>query len=174
MDYFKMSQDRRVRGAAQPIDMDALHRLSKEELDAVPSLNYYISGSVGVSYPDYIDYPVKLVSEKLKKIMVKYQKDALMKTVVLIEKEKQRQKIYYYILPPQLDCAAENNNMAADDDRLVLDQEKIGSSRIFQVVGKRQDLIVRLDVAESILRRNPNGVWFEKVLTAQKVRDGGI
>lgn len=45
----------------------------------------------------------------------------------------------------------------------VLDVEKVGRRAIFLAKDFNRRLIVRLDVAESILRREANGIWFEPV-----------
>jgi hypothetical protein len=155
MDYFHMCTDTRIKGRmAQPTELRALRDKSREEIEQQPPINRYIESS-RVAYPDIIVSPVLLVAEKLKKIMEKYQADAYFKTVVLIEKEKNVQNTYYFIQPPNMDCTAEGGK--------ALDQVKVGSARIFTASGMSGKLIVRLDVAESILRRSPDGVWFEKL-----------
>jgi len=133
-------------------------------------VNLYVKKSGRIEYPDCIENPVMLLSEKLKRVIGIYQKDAVFGAVTLIEKETNRQEIYYTVSAPRIGCAS---NETAYDARgkvkeLVIDQEKAGQARVFFAEGNGQRLIVRLDVAESILRRDPYGVWFEKVKVKTK------
>ena len=170
-----MRLDARVHSVAEPIgaNVNKLRHLTREEISAMSmSTNLYVKKSGRIEYPDYIEHPVMLLSEKLKKIMSKYQKDAIFKTVILIDKDLKRQKIYYLISAPCIDCAAEETTYDARGNvkELVIDQEKVGHARIFFAEKNGQRLLVRLDVAESILRRDANGVWFERVRVTAKER----
>jgi len=171
VDYFMMRQDARVTGAAVPVGdaVEELRHMGRVGIGAIPTtLPLYVSEAGDVEYPDYIESPLMLVSEILKKIMGKYQKDVIFKTVVLIEKGKNRQELYYLTSAPKIDCASDETVYDARGDvkELVLDREKIGHARIFCADGYERQLLVRLDAAESILRRDPDGVWFEKVRLA--------
>ena len=167
MEYFIMRQDPRVYNAAEPTgaDISGLRHMTREEINAVSMpINLYIKNTKAAEFPDYIEKPLMLVSEKLKKIMSKYQKDVIFKTVILIEKGTNRQEIYYLISAPQIDCASGETtyDKRGNINDLVIDEKKIGGARIF-FTGKNEKLIlVRLDAAESILRRDSNGVLFEK------------
>ena len=167
MDYFILKKDKRLSGVAEPTNLGCLVNKSRDELDKAPALSSYLKWS-GKAYPDYIDYPVMLVSEKIKNIMEKYQGDAYFKTVVLIEKENNRQLIYYHIRPPLIDCIAKEPGCGKETKEITLDRVKVGNARIFSAKEKTNDLFVRLDVAESILRREPDGICFEKVEVINK------
>ena len=48
--------------------------------------------------------------------------------------------------------------------KIVLDKEKIKDKKIFKIKESSKTMVVvRLDVAESILRRKPKGVFLEKL-----------
>lgn len=126
----------------------------------------YVDGIRGlnIEYPDYIASPIPLIAEKLYTILKKYQQDALFHQVVLIEKDTGKQKNYYMMLPPIIESANKEKTVY---DRVgnvldfVLGTECIGRNRIFRVRELKNQIAVRLDVAESILRRDANGIWFE-------------
>jgi len=171
MDYFIIHQDERIiLDIAKPKPESLyLQVLTREEMQAIPrtiAINLQESGQN--QYIDYIEKPIKLVSEKLKQIMSKYQSDIIFKTAVLLEKKKNRQEIYYLLSVPQIDCASTETvyDMYGNVREFVLDEKKTGQSRIFSVSGYGTRIIVRLDVAESILRRSSYGIVFEKVKTA--------
>jgi len=168
MEYFMMRQDPRVHNVAEPTGaiVSKLRHITREEMDAISiPPNMYVKKGSTIEYPDYIESPIMLVSEKLKRIMSKYQKDAIFKAAILMEKDINRQETYYMISAPRIECASDESTYDTHGriKELVLDQEKVGHARIFFAIGCEQRVFVRLDVAESILRRDSNGVWFERM-----------
>ena len=168
MDFFIMSQNKRISNAARAVaGSPKIKNMNREELAAMPdTMLLYVEEDRHNEYPDYIE-ELGVVSGKLKRIMSKYQKDILFKTVVLIEKSNNRQQTYYYLSAPEIQSAVtvqkNMENQKNRENKLILDEEKIGQTRIFSVQHYGKRLIVRLDAAESILRRDSYGVWFEKV-----------
>jgi len=168
MEYFMMRQDPRVHNVAKPVGekVAMLRHITRDEMNtaSIPT-NLFVQNGGKAEFPDFIEDPVMLVSEKLKKVMSKYQKDAVFKTVVLIERETNRHEVYYLISAPRIDCASCETTYDARGNfkELVIDQDKVGHARIFFPVGNERRILVRLDVAESILRRHPYGVWFERI-----------
>jgi len=172
MDYFIMCQDSRLYNVAKPAlgSLD-FRKLTREQINDISVTQIlYISESKHNEYPDYIEGAGMLVSEKLMRIMGKYQSDAIFKTIVLIEKKTNRQEIYYLISPPEIDCMSAETvcDRQGRVKKFVLDEDKVGYARIFHAVNYREKIIVRLDAAESILRRDPYGIWFERVTTAER------
>ena len=137
------------------------------------NLNPYSEGSLTIvvednlhnEYPDYIEEPVMLISEKLKRIVGKYQRNITFNLVVLVERNRRHQEVYYMMGVPEIDCLVDDIELDAMGNLkdFTLDEAKIGSNRIFRVKGHNKKLIVRLDVAESLLRRDAAGITFEKL-----------
>ena len=172
MDYFIMHQDARVTNCVNliPGPMN-LRTLSREQITSIPTTKIiYVQEDSQNEYPDYLESEGMLVSEKLKRIMSKYQQNAVFKTIVLIEKKKNRQEIYYLVSPPRIECSSPDTvyDKQGNVRSFVMDTDKVGHARIFCAAGRANRIFVRLDVAESILRRSPFGVSFEKVLTVSK------
>jgi len=167
MDYFIMSLDPRLHNAAKPApESPALRDLARKRIGRdINTKTLIVDDSKHNEYPDFLDGTVMLVSEKLKNILSMYQKDIIFKAVVLIERKKNRQELYYQFEVPEIDCKVDvpDRGIGSKAEGLVIDQEKVGYARVFRVnyYGKR--LLVRLDVAESILRRDSYAVRFNRV-----------
>lgn len=168
MEYFIMQMDRRLRRLPQfQVPKELLNMSKTGQVNGKEKVSViYVDGIQGlnIEYPDYIASPIPLIAEKLYTILKKYQQDALFHQVVLIEKDTGKQKNYYMMLPPIIESANKEKTVY---DRVgnvldfVLGTECIGRNRIFRVRELKNQIAVRLDVAESILRRDANGIWFE-------------
>lgn len=122
-----------------------------------------------LEYADYLEHPVLLIAEKLRNILQKYQTDAVFQRVMLIEKETGKQSPYCFMSPPVIACAHKEESrfdVRGNVAELVLDADRVEKRRIFLAEDYHKELLVRLDVAESILRRDSNGIWFEPVKIA--------
>lgn len=176
MDYFRMKTDERLCRLPQlqiPKGLSLLE-MTKEKIEKIktPSI-VYVKGAHGLSidYGDYLEKPIPLIADKFQKILQKYQQDMLFHRVILIEKETGLQKPYYLIMPPEITCADEEESQydtMGNVQNFVLDVEKAGNHKIFLAKDYKRQLLVRLDVAESILRREANGIWFEPVKAAER------
>jgi len=150
---------------------DLRQQVSKQSSGIPTTKIIFVDESRKNAYPDILEEPVLLVSEKMKRILGMYrQPGAVFETVILIERKKNQQHAYYQVFAPEIQCRVDmpDNSKGNKAEGLVLDEIKIGYARIFYVnyYGKR--LIVRLDVAESILRRDSFGVRFNRVITVGK------
>ena len=147
-------------------DSPKLHKLTRSQIDniSLTKILYVKERAYNSEYSDYLE-TYMLVSEKLKRIMSKYQSNAIFKTVVLIERKINRQEIYYLISAPLIQCASDQTvyNKQGQVKEFVLDEEKVGHARIFKADNYENHVLVRLDVAESILRRDSYGVSFDRV-----------
>lgn len=168
MDYFRMCQDERIFYKPQLLLPDNIHLkdAAKEQTDHIAAAEViYVKENCYNEYAGYIDNPLKLVSKNIKKILSKYQKDISFKPVVLIEKESNRQENYYLMAAPEIECVLEISGGEPPSDRkeFILDEGKVKHLRVFSAKDCNGQLFVRLDVAESILRRKAYGIMFEKV-----------
>jgi len=166
MDYFMMQQDARVQNVAELAPgAPKLKSLTREQVRDIPITEIlYVREGQQNEYPDFLE-GYMLVSERLKRILGKYQKDTLFKTMILIEKERNRQEVYYLMSVPEVDCLSVETvyDKRGDVIEAVLDASRVGHARIFHVSGCGKRVFLRLDVAESILRRDSYGVWFERL-----------
>lgn len=134
---------------------------------------YVKHSGLETDYADYLESPVPLVAGKFQRILQKYQHDMVLQRVMLIEKEIGRQKQYFFMKPPEIVCADERESefdARGHVQSFVLNVEKAGNRKIFMSADYNRQMLVRLDVAESILRRESSGIWFEPVRTAGRSR----
>lgn len=176
MDYFIMKTDKRLSKLPQmqiPKELSSMVMMKEKPEKIETSSIIYVKENHGLSieYADYLEKPLPLIAEKFQKILQKYQKDMLFHRVTLIEKETGKQKPYYLMVPPKIACAKKEESVydsIGNVKDFVLDVEKAGNRKIFIAEDYGRQLIVRLDVAESILRREANGIWFEPVNSSRK------
>ena len=86
--------------------------------------------------------------------------------MVLIHKENALQYQYVHTLMEQVDAVSDKTEYYPNGTvkQLVLDHSKIGRHNLFLLEGNhRKDPIVSLALAESLLRRQPIGIYFEEV-----------
>lgn len=178
MDYFIMKTDERLCKLPQmqiPKELSPVG-MTKEKIKKIKTDSIvYVKESYGlnIDYADYLEKPVPFIANKFQKILQKYQQDILFHQVMLIEKETGQQKPYYLMLPPEITCADKEESQydsMGNVQNFVLDMKKVGNRKIFLAQDYGRQLLVRLDVAESILRREADGIWFEPVKAAERSR----
>ena len=118
-------------------------------------------------YTDFMEKPFLLVSNEFKKTVSMYNKEYDCKPVVLVDKEKQTQMVYWYMALPNVDYFLDkdkptNSNMAGRKtaEFYKIDITKVTGLSFFMFQWRpttTATYIIRLDLAESILRRNAQG-----------------
>ncbi|MBC2580555.1 imm11 family protein [Clostridium sp. DJ247] len=171
MEYFVIYQDKRIENAAEPIGIlkeiskDMLNKEGTKHMDELP-IQFDIKEKSSSEYIDFIEKPVPLVSDNLKKLLQKYDKKIFFKPIVLCDRKQEKQDLYWLMVPDSIDCLSDKSEFNKDGTlkRLVIDKKKVGNFKIFKVNGIMEDLmLVRLDAAESILRRDFTGIKLKKV-----------
>jgi len=172
MDYFIMSQDKTLLDAVQPtgtanqIQRTPFKRLDPKQLDDQP-VQFYIKESFNPIYIDFIEHPLPLVTDTVKTLLEKYQTNIFFKPVLLTDLKRMRQELYWLIIPPSISCLADESvyNVNGTLKKMVLDSGKLKRAKIFTIKGIMENyIIVRLDVAESLIRRNFIGIKFTKAI----------
>ena len=93
----------------------------------------------------------------------------MFKTLALIDKVHNKQVNYYLPIVEELEVLSEATEFNLNKTvvrKLILDEEKMKqlSKKIFKIKESSKPLIiVRLDIAESLLRRNFKGIKLERV-----------
>lgn len=167
MEYFIMRQDPKLLNVVKLLKWATptkeKNRFQKLRMSKQETRLMFVTDDIYNEYPDFIEEPFYLISDKLKRIMKLYQPNLYFETVVLSEPKNNEQNIYHFFAVPEMECASSKCvRRYGKIEKLILDPIKIGNNRIFKVLGE-ENLIVRLDVAESILRRVPYGILFERV-----------
>jgi len=164
MDYFIVKQDPELKHVAKIKDWNK--SLSPVKVSTKVA---YVEDHIFKEYPDFYEKPGLLLAKKFKKILELYQQDIEFQTVVLVDKKDKHQVSYDLIHVPIVDCISEESEQQYGKiNTLVLDLDKIDDYRIFKIKGYGNQLVVRLDVAESLLRRSAYGIAFEKIEVSKK------
>ncbi len=108
---------------------------------------------------DILDRQGFLVSEMVRHVFLMYEERINYKFFCCLNNRTGEYINYYAPIIPQLDCLAEKRTVK-------LEKGKIGDSGIFRVKNTEKEMVViRLDVAESLLRRRVKGIiWNRMVL----------
>ena len=170
MKYFVLKQDRNLENAIEIEDFNNSQKmtlLKEDEEKYKDCTNVPIKGNKNSVYPDLIQAPVLLISDKLHKLFKLYENTVVYKIAVFSDLESKKQKVYRLVLPELLDALSDKAVYFKNGwiDKIVLDADKIGDCNIFQIkAGVDYYFIVSLDVVESMLKRGLFvGIKFEEV-----------
>lgn len=171
MDYFLLKQDERYTNTPRlielfnKIDVRNINLLKAHKIDDI--IVFKVKVDEKSEFLDIMDNQLFLISRPMKEIIEKYDRDILFKTLALIDELHKRQENYYLPIVEELEVlsdAAELNLNKTVVKKLILNKEKIQDRKIFKIKESSKTLIVvRLDVAESLLRRNFKGIKLERV-----------
>lgn len=169
MNYYILSQDRRISDCVKPlgitklIDRDLLMG-NTDKLDDTP-VQFYIKEKDENEYIDIIETPVLLISDKLKRVLEVYQKEIFFKPVLLADVKRMRQDLYWFMIPKTVECLSPQTEFFKDGavKKLVIDEKKANPHKVFRVGGIFEYIvIVNLDIAENILKRDIYGIELKK------------
>ena len=171
MDYFLLKQDERytntprLKDVFYKIDVRNINRFDADKIDDVVIFN--VNAEDRCEYTDILDKQLFLISEKLIKIVSKFDPEMIIKTFPLIDVKRNRQENYYLPILEEVNALSNKSEVGVNKTvykKIVLNKEKIKGKKIFKIKEISKTLIVvRLDVAESILRRRPKGISLEKL-----------
>ncbi|MCT4509031.1 MAG: hypothetical protein N4A48_09785 [Tepidibacter sp.] len=171
MDYFLLKQDQRytktpsIIELARKIDKRNINQLNAHKIEDTTILN--IKADSECYFLDILDRQIYLISDTLKKLFEKYEPDIIFKRIAFIDTKKQKQKNYFLPIFEEIEALSSNSEFTLDKSvikKVILDEKKINNRKIFKIKeGTKTLIVVRLDVAESILRRDFIGIHLEKL-----------
>jgi hypothetical protein len=167
--YFMLSQDRRyaftprLLGLYYVLDREDItraraHRLPKEAVVFIADQDEY-------DLPDLLDAGFFLVSEEVAHVFSFYDESIPFSDVILLNKSKRTEFRYRLPVFEDVDCLhpACKRSVGGFIEKTVLDKDKVKGRRVFRIGPselEQKPIIVRLDVAESLLRRGLKGLVF--------------
>lgn len=147
------------------IDVRNINLLNAHKIEDI--IIFKVSTSDRSEFLDIIANQLFLISKGMKEIIEKYDSGILFKTLVLIDQLHNKQENYYLPIVEELEVlsdASELNLSKTVVKKIILNKEKIQGKKIFKIKESSKTLIVvRLDVAESLLRRNFKGIKLERL-----------
>ncbi len=171
MNYFLLKQDEDYINA--PVLMDVFNKLDVRNINLLKAhkiddiLIFNTKCDEETEFLDILDRNLFLISEKMKKIIEKYAPEILFKTVPLIDLKYKKQENYYMPIFEDIECLSEKAELNLNKTvvkKIILDKEKIKGKKIFRIKESSKALVVvRLDVAESLLRREFKGICLQKL-----------
>ena len=171
MNYFLLKQDEDYINA--PVLMDVFNKLDVRNINLLKAhkiddiLIFNTKCDEETEFLDILDRNLFLISEKMKKIIEKYVPEILFKTVPLIDLKYKKQENYYMPIFEDIECLSEKAELNLNKTvvkKIILDKEKIKGKKIFRIKESSKALVVvRLDVAESLLRREFKGMCLQRL-----------
>ena len=171
MDYFLLKQDEEYTNA--PVLMDVFNKIDIRNINLLKDhkiedvVIFNVKCTDETEFLDVLDRDLFLISEEMKKIMGKYDPGILFKTIPLVDLAHERQENYYVPIVEDLECLSENAELNLNKTvvkKIILDKGKIKNKKIFKIKERSKTLVVvRLDVAESLLRREFKGMCLKRL-----------
>lgn len=128
---------------------------------------FFIKSNDNIDYLDVLDTQIFLVSKELRRILEKYNKNTIFKRFVLIDFENKIQNTYYLPIFEEIEALSEKSEFNLNKTivkKIVLDEKKIKNKKLYKIKESDKTLIVvRLDAAESLLRRDFKGIYLERL-----------
>lgn len=141
--------------------------ITADKLKSTDAIQIYVKDSAAIEYPDIMDSPFLLVSDQFKKAVQMYNKDYDCRPIVLTEKAKKVQNIYWHIDLPNVDYFLDEDKPTGGNmmsrksaEFYKVDSAKVKGLSFFMFQWKpttKPTFIIRLDLAESLLRRDIAG-----------------
>lgn len=165
MRFFRMKQDTGLSYCVKFRDFDITkggHLFKKEDYKRINDTTVvFLTGNGHEACPDFIQNPVCMVSDPIKKMMAAYEDELLFRQVILLHQEKKIQHRFYMPFMDEVDAI---HSPDQTEKKIVLNAEKIGYHHIFLLKNSRiRDPFLSLAFVESLLRRNVTGILFEEV-----------
>lgn len=171
MEHFLLKQDEAYTNA--PVLMDVFNKIDVRNINLLNShkiddiVIFNVKCDEETEFLDILDRKLFLISEEMKKIIEKYDPGIIFKTIPLIDLFHEKQENYYLPIFEEIECLGENAELNLNKTvvkKIILDKEKIKGKKIFKVKESEKNLIVvRLDVAESLLRREFKGMCLTRL-----------
>jgi hypothetical protein len=169
MDYFLLKQDEGYKDV--PILMDVFNKIDIRNISLLKAhkiediIVFNVKCTDTTKFIDILDRDLFLISKEMKKIIEKFDPGIIFKTIPLVDLRYERQENYYMPIFQEIICLSEKAELNLSRTvvkKIVLDKEKIKGKKIFKIKESDKTLVVvRLDVAESLLRREFKGMCLE-------------
>lgn len=167
--YFLLKEDYNVENRVKFKDFTTSKKaiFLKEDVEILRDMaDMYIDSDENTIFPALIESPVLMISEELYDLFNLYEENITYKIVVFSDIKREIQKVYRLMVPEVIDGLSEKTTYTKSNwlDNMVLDKNKVGDNNIFRIKAALDYyLVVSLDVAEAILKRDFQGIIFKEV-----------
>jgi hypothetical protein len=169
--YFIIKQDEQCPDAPNIINWFGkldVRKIKQGASHALPRrLLLPISSNPNTVFTDVVSVPFLLYSERVMRTVGVYESSMVYKQVVLLDGKNQLAELYFLPILKAVDCLSDKSELNRDASvirRAVLLAHKLPDRSIFRL-GEVNCVctIVRLDLAESLLRRGVRGISLHEV-----------
>lgn len=144
----------------QSIDIRKLNRKEYQNMPSYVLLNAKL-GIDGI-FPDIIEKPVFLLSRAAMEVIGLYDSNIPFLFFVLFDTDKEVCASYFYPILEEEDCLAQK--LGPGQRELILDWSKMTGIPLFRIrTGTESAVIIRMDLAESLLERGAIGLNLKEV-----------
>ncbi len=172
MEYYLLKMSENVSNALKPYatdESDFFNKYEEQYFDKLPHLTVgHFEYNEWVEVTDILENPILMISDKIKSVIENYNEKNSFKAVQLYSNnmESMLVPLFWIAKFESVDCIHSSAEFHPNKwiKKLILDEKKINDRNIFKVDGLLETkIILNLRVCESILRRKPIGISFEKV-----------
>jgi hypothetical protein len=171
MRYFMMKEDTMYANRPEILNWTKIieaRDLYKRDFSKIPKrIILEIKPNKDTDFLDIITLPFLLVSKKVYKLLQEFEPNLQYKEIILLDKKYGKAEEYFLPLIKTISCLTEKTEFNLDHSvlkRVFINRKKIGDKCIFAFdEGPKNLIVIRLDVAESILRRNRYGFMLTEV-----------
>lgn len=171
MDYFLLRQDERykntinIKNIFKKLNIKNLNLFECNKINDI--LVFDLSDEINNQFLDILDNQIYLVSKEMKECLDKFNEDIIFKNVALLDHYNKKQGNYSLPIFNEIKALSDKSEFNMNNTvikKIVLDSKKIQGKRIFKLAESSKTLVVvSLDVAEFILRRNFIGIKLERL-----------
>lgn len=165
-EYFLISQDKRYRNTpviGQFFERYYPNLFCPKECSKIPDRNVvYAQSEKKTDFIDILSGPICLVSEAMKRVLEAYDDTICFKMFFVLNTLADQGELYYAPILPEIDCIQPE---VKGVDKLMIDLVKAADTCIFRAYGDsfRNKLVINLEVAESLLRREFKGIHYQRL-----------
>lgn len=126
----------------------------------------YVRDSKKTEYTDFIEKPLLLVSAEFTTVVRLNNKDYTYRSVVLTEEKSEAQRVYWNMAMPETNCLSPRSEYNHDGTlkRIVIREDAVQGRSMFKIKNIHWSVyVIRLDLAESVLRRKLYGFTLEEL-----------
>jgi len=168
-DFYILKSDKRlsdaieIKGAHKVINKEHIKTNSLQFLDSKPVMFHIEDKGV---YPDFIEEPLPLVSNKVKTLFDEMNlKNIFYRIVCLVDLKKMTSQLYWLTIPDKINCLSDTSEFNRDGSikTLRIEKEKVGYYKVFKINGILEDLIIVDEDIANIAAANFYGCIFSKI-----------
>lgn len=172
MEYFRLRQDRRYLFTPYINTLRDILRRTEDlyagNVIAVPDFNsVFVSSDRPCDFVSVLDQQIFLVKDELKHVFSLYEPLLKFKQFFIFNNRRGEYCPYYAPIFKKIDCISTTSKRNPYNGRLInciIDEKQIRDESIFMLPDDREKIIViRLDVAESLLRRGIRDFCLERM-----------